>query len=290
MFLSILINGLVSGGTYAVLALGFSLIFGAAKILNLAHTAFYMMSAFIIYTLTVTFGIRILPAAILAIIIIGPLGMVCYRLCFDRVKVHESAVLIISVSIGMIIQEVLLIIFKEHYRVIPPFFPGVVDIAGVRVLYQQIFAIVTSFLTLAAVWFLLSKTRLGKAIRAVDQDIEIANAMGIDVTGTSMKVMGISSVLAGVAGISVAPLVTVHPLMWLQPLVIVLSAVVLGGLGSIKGSVLAAFILGFAETIVVFLVPGGSFLRGAVSLSVMVVILLARPEGLFGIVFEEERL
>ena len=85
-------------------------------------------------------------------------------------------------------------------------------------------------------------------------------------------------------------MVTVHPLMWLQPLVIVLSAVVLGGLGSIKGSVLAAFILGFAETIVVFLVPGGSFLRGAVSLSVMVVILLARPEGLFGIVFEEERL
>ena len=114
MFLSILINGFVSGGTYAVLALGFSLIFGAAKILNLAHTAFYMMSAFIIYTLTVTFGIRILPAAILAIIIIGPLGMVCYRLCFDRVKVHESAVLIISVSIGMIIQEVLLIIFKEQ--------------------------------------------------------------------------------------------------------------------------------------------------------------------------------
>jgi branched-chain amino acid transport system permease protein len=216
--------------------------------------------------------------------------MVIYRLCFDRVKVHETAVLIISVAVGMIIQEIFLLIFLEHYRVNPPFFPGFIEIVGVRLQYQHLFTIATSILTLIAVWGLLSKTRLGKAIRAIDQDSEIANVMGIDVTRTSMKVMGISTILAGVAGISVGPIVTIHPLMWLQPLVTVLAAVVLGGLGSIKGSALAAFILGFAESTVVFLVPGGSFLRGAVSLAVMVVILLVRPEGLFGIAFEEERL
>ena len=139
-------------------------------------------------------------------------------------------------------------------------------------------------------WLLLSKTKLGMSIRAVDQDREIANVMGINVTKTSMQVMGISVILAGVAGAVTAPTIMVNPLMWTNPLVIVLSAVVLGGLGSIKGSAIAAFILGYAETLVVFLVPDGSFLRGAVSLIAMVLVLLIRPEGLFGVAFEEERL
>lgn len=165
-----------------------------------------------------------------------------------------------------------------------------IEIAGVNVLYQHVFVVGTSIVTLLAIWILLSKTRLGKAIRAVDQDSEIANLMGIDVSKISMKIMGISSVLAGVAGVMVSPIVMVHPLMWLNPLVVVLSAVVLGGLGSVKGSVIGAFILGFAETLVIFIVPGGSFLKGAASLAVMVVVLLIRPEGLFGVIFEEERL
>jgi len=93
-----------------------------------------------------------------------------------------------------------------------------------------------------------------------------------------------------VAGAVVAPLYMVQPYMWMHPLIMVLAAVVLGGLGSAKGSVIAALILGFAETLVIFLVPGGSFLRGAISLCVMVVVLMLRPEGLFGVVFEEERL
>lgn len=290
MFLSILINGLVSGGMYAVLAVGFSLIFGVAKILNMAHTAFYMLSAFLIFILTIILRMQLSLAAIFGVILTGVLGIICFKLCFDRIKVHETAVMIVSVAIAMFIQEVLLLIFGEQYRIIFPFVPGLIEIAGVNVLYQHVFVVGTSIVTLLAIWILLSKTRLGKAIRAVDQDSEIANLMGIDVSKISMKIMGISSVLAGVAGVMVSPIVMVHPLMWLNPLVVVLSAVVLGGLGSVKGSVIGAFILGFAETLVIFIVPGGSFLKGAASLAVMVVVLLIRPEGLFGVIFEEERL
>ncbi len=290
MFISILINGFVSGGVYAILAIGFSLIFGVAKILNMAHTAFYMATAFLLIVTTKFLGIPFLVAIPLSIFITGLLGIVCYKLCFDRVKVHQTAVMIISVAIALLFQEILLITFGGHYQRVPPFIPGFVGIAGVRVLNQHFFTAGASLFTLIGVWFLLSKTKLGEAIRAVDQDSEIANVMGIDVSKKSMQVMGISVVLAAVAGAVIAPVIMVQPLMWMNPLVIVLSAVVLGGLGSIKGSAIAAFILGYAETLVVFLVPGGSFLRGAVSLTVMVVVLLVRPEGLFGVAFEEERL
>ncbi|MGA2317190.1 MAG: branched-chain amino acid ABC transporter permease [Thermodesulfobacteriota bacterium] len=290
MFISILINSLVSGGMFAILAVGFSLVFGVAKILNMAHTAFYMVTVFLIFITMKILGLALPIAAILSIIVTALLGIVCYKLCFDRVKVHQTAVMIISVAIAILFQEIFLIIFTGHFRRVPPFIPGFVTIAGVPVLNQHFFTAGASLVTLIGLWLLLSKTRLGKAIRAVEQDIEIANLFGINVSRISMLVMGISVGLAGIAGLVIAPVVVLHPLMWTGPLVIVLAAVVLGGMGSIKGSIIAAYILGFAETLVVFLVPGGSFLRGAVSLAIMVVVLLVRPEGLLGVAFEEERL
>ncbi|MGD1153309.1 MAG: branched-chain amino acid ABC transporter permease [Syntrophales bacterium] len=290
MFVSILINGLVSGAVYAILAIGFSLIFGVAKIMNMAHTAFYMLTAFLILGATTFLDVPLPLAAIASVIVVGLLGVVCYKLCFDRVKVHETAVMIISVAVAMLFEETILLTFGGQYQRVPPFVEGYFEIEGVSILNQHFFTAGASILTLIGVWLLLSKTKLGKAIRAVDQDHEIANVMGIDVTKTSMQVMGISVILAGVAGAVTAPSIMINPLMWTNPLVIVLSAVVLGGLGSIKGSAIAAFILGYAETLVVFLVPDGSFLRGAVSLTAMVLVLLIRPEGLFGVAFEEERL
>jgi branched-chain amino acid transport system permease protein len=114
--------------------------------------------------------------------------------------------------------------------------------------------------------------------------------MGINVTRISLIAMGISGGLAGFAAVIVVPLFTLHSLMWISPLVTIMAVVVLGGLGSIKGSVIGAFILGFAETAVSMLVPLGSFLSGAVSLTIMILVLVIRPEGLFGVAFEEERL
>jgi branched-chain amino acid transport system permease protein len=287
---AILINGLVTGGVYAILAVGFSLVFGAAKIMNMAHTAFYMIAAFFILIATTMLNLSLLLAIVLSIALTGIVGIIYYKLCLDRIKEHVVAVMIISTAVAVLFQEVLLIRFGGHFRGIDPFIRGFVEIAGIRATYQQMIAIVASLVALGAIWLLLSRTRVGNAIRAVAEDREIANVMGIDVSRICVITIGISTVLAAVAGAVVAPIFMVHPLMWMHPLTIILAAVVLGGLGSIKGSILGAFILGFAETAVVFLVPAGAFLRGAVGLGAMVVILLLRPEGLFGIVFEEERL
>ena len=146
------------------------------------------------------------------------------------------------------------------------------------------------FVALIILLAFLWRSRTGIAIRALSQDREIANLMGVNVRGMYLLVVAIAGAMAAIAGVMVAPMLVVAPDMWLHPLIIILAVVVLGGMGSIQGSICGAFILSSVESMVVFLVPGGAFLKGAVALVVMVGVLLTRPEGLFGIVFEEERL
>jgi len=290
MFERILINGLVLGGTYSILAIGFSLIFGVAKIFNMAHTIFYMLTAYLIFFGNNILGSPYVISAGVAVLATSFFAMFLYKFLFDRVKVHETAVMIISLGVSMIVQEVIILILGGHYRGVSPFVKGSIAILGVTILYQHLFTMLCCLITLFGIWVLLFRTYLGKAIRAVAQDKEIANVMGINVTWVCLLTTGFSAGFAAIAAVLTAPLEPLHPEMWLRSLVTILAAVVLGGLGSIKGSVLGALILGFAESSVAILFPGGSFLRGAVSLATMVIVLLARPEGLFGVMFEEERL
>ena len=127
------------------------------------------------------------------------------------------------------------------------------------------------------------------AIRATAQDREVANLMGMNEGQVATLTVAISLALAAFTGAVIAPLAIVEPRMWEHPLIMMMAVVVLGGLGSIKGSFYAAYILGFVEALIVFLLPMGSFLKGSVALSIMILVLLVRPDGLFGIAFEEER-
>jgi branched-chain amino acid transport system permease protein len=146
-----------------------------------------------------------------------------------------------------------------------------------------------ALLVMALLWVLLMKTKLGLAIRSTAQDKEVANLMGINEAQVAMITMGISVGLAAFTGAVVVPLTVLEPGMWMHPLIMMMAVVVLGGLGSLKGSFMGAYILGFAEALVVFLAPMGAFLKGSVALSIMILVLLIRPEGLFGVSFEEER-
>ena len=289
MFQDILISGLVNSGVYALLALGFSLIFGVARIVNIAHTAFYMLASYALYGMLVIAGMPLLLAIPLAVVAVVALSLVCYKLVIEPVRQHESAVLIATIALALIFQESLLVSFGGSFLGIPSAVEGVTSILGVRVSYQRLIILGVVAITLTATWYLLNRTRLGLAIRAAANDQEIANVMGMDVNRVAMYTVGISVALAAIAGVVVAPVFVVDPLMWLAPLVTMLAIVVLGGLGSLKGSVIGAFIIGYVEAITVFAVPSGSYLKGAVALSIMILVLLIRPEGLFGVAFEEER-
>ena len=289
MFQDILVSGLINGGVYALLAIGFSLIFGVARIVNIAHTAFYMLASYALYGMLVIGGVPLLLAIPLAVVAVVAFSLVCYKLVIEPVRQHESAVLIATIALALIFQESLLVSFGGSFLGIPNAVEGVTSIIGVRVSYQRLIILAVVAITLVATWYLLNRTRLGLAIRAAANDQEIANLMGMNVNRVAMYTVGISVGLAAIAGVVVAPVFVVDPLMWLAPLVTMLAIVVLGGLGSLKGSLIGAFIIGYVEAITVFAVPSGSYLKGAVALSIMIVVLLMRPEGLFGVVFEEER-
>jgi branched-chain amino acid transport system permease protein len=289
MIQEIMINGLINGSIYALLAVGFSLIFGVARLVNIAHTALYMTAAYFIYVGLHYWGISAPLAVVVSILATVALGLVCYQLVIKPIREHESAVLIATIALAMVIQESFLLAFGGSYLGVPPLATGFLVLGGVKVANQHLLALGGALLALIGTWFLLLKTRIGLGIRCTAQDREVANLMGINVNREIMIALGISVGMAGVAGAIVAPLSVIDPHMWLHPLIMMLAIVVLGGLGSIKGSFVASYILGFAEAIVVFALPMGSFLKGSVALSIMVLALLIRPEGLFGVAFEEER-
>jgi len=289
MILDIITSGLINGSVYALLAIGFSLSFGAARIVNLAHTAFYMVASYCIYYATHKIGLHPVLAMLVAIILVTLIGLVCYKLFINPIREHEAAVLIATIAIAMAMQEIMLLIFTGDFLSVPALVKGYLNIIGMRIAYQQVLTIGVALLILAGVWAVLMKTRLGLAIRSTAQDREVANLMGMNESRVAMITMGVSVGLAAFAGAVVVPLTVVNPHMWMHPLIFMLAVVVLGGLGSLKGSFVGAYILGFAESIVVFLLPMGAFLKGSVALSIMILVLLVRPEGLFGIAFEEER-
>ena len=289
MFQDILVTGLVNGGVYALLAIGFSLIFGVARIVNIAHTAFYMLAAYCFYTLLTKTGLGFLLSGVIAVAAVTLFSVLCYRLVIEPVREHESAVLISTIALALIFQEVMLYVFGGHFLGIPSTIEGGIRILGVSVPYQRLLILAVAATMLGAVWFMLYRTRLGLAIRATANDLEVANLMGMNVNRVAMATVAISVGLAAIAGVIATPVVSVHPHLWLDPLVIMLAIVVLGGLGSLKGSLIGALVIAYVEAITVFVLPAGAYLKGAVALLIMVLVLLVRPEGLFGVAFEEER-
>jgi branched-chain amino acid transport system permease protein len=199
-------------------------------------------------------------------------------------------VLIVTVALAMAIQELM----REGFGSLPGRIDYIVggqrEILGIVVHNQQLLTVGVTATVIVILWLVLSKTKLGISIRATANDPEVASLMGISVSRTLMLTTGIGTGLAGVAAVLMAPLQGVVFYMWLAPLMMVLVIVVLGGLGSIKGSIIGAFIIALVEGLVFTLIPTHAYLYTVAALAMMVVVLVARPAGLFGTLFEEERL
>lgn len=290
MIEQLIVLTVLRGCLYSLLALGMSLIYGVGRIINLAHTAFFMLAAFGLYYLTSSLGWPMFASIAVAIVGIAALGLLVYRYLLDRIRQHGAAVLIVTVALAMAIQELMLKGFGSLPSSIEYVLEGRREILGIIVYDQQLLTVGVAAVVIVIVWLVLSKTKLGISIRATADDPEVASLMGISVSRTLMVTMAIGTGLAGVAAVLVAPLQGVIYYMWLAPLMMVLVIVVLGGLGSIKGSIIGAFIIALVEALVFTLMPTQAYLYTVAALTVMVVMLVVRPAGLFGTLFEEERL
>jgi branched-chain amino acid transport system permease protein len=278
--LQILIYGAVSSAIYAMLAVGFTLIFGVARILNLAHGAFYALGAYSAYVFTSLLNFPLIVAAPLAVLVVAFFGVVMERYLVRPLRSSQLAVLMITLAVSLAVEQALFIIFGSEYRNVPSFVAEKLSIGGVDISGQRLLALVASVLVLLTLWLFIQRTRLGAAILAVSQDPEAAQYMGIPTNRIFSIVMAISAGTAALAGVLVSPFLTVQPTMGLLPMVKAFAIVIVGGLGSIPGSIIASLILGYSETIVAYLIS--TSWTELVSLVAVVVTLMIRPSGILG--------
>jgi len=296
LFEELLVFGAISGAMYALLALGFTLIYGVAEVVNMAHGAIFMLGAYMFTAFSSLWAVKelgltavprpyLILAFILAVIFVGIVGGIVYRVFIDPVVGDIIALLVVTIGVAIILQQVIAIYFGHYHTIVNLYVPGAVTLLGVSVTTSRFLAAVISIVLFAFVWTFIAKSKIGGAMRATAQDREVAMLMGINTRRLSMLTMAISSSLAATAGILIVASTTqiATPYIWTTPLAMAFAIVILGGLGSIKGSLIAAFIIGYAEQAFLTFVPGPvGYLRGAFALAIMVLVLLLRPRGLFG--------
>ncbi len=287
---TLLITGALAGAVYALLALGFTLIYGVAGVVNMAHGALFMLGAFMFFAFGPLgyFRLDVFSALVLAALFVGVMGSIVYVLTIHQIIKDMLAVLVVTIGVALLFQQLIVIgfgaVFGSAYQAVPPFLSGYQTLLGVRVPNSRLLVAGISMVLFVLVWGFIAKFKIGRAMRAVSQDREAAMLMGINTTRLYIVTMAISAALAAIAGIFIASSTTstADPAMWLRPLVMSFAIVVLGGLGSIKGTIVGAFIIGYIESAVVVFLPQESFLASAFALAIMVLVLLVRPRGIFG--------
>ena len=278
--MEILIYGAVTSAIYAMLAVGFTLIFGVARVLNLAHGSFYALGAYGTYVLTSIVGLPLWLAALLAIAGVSAFGVVVEKVLIRPLRYSQLGVLMITLAVSLVVEQALFLIFGSEYRNVPAFIDTKVSIGGVDVAGQRLLTLVVAVVAIGALYLFIQRTRLGSAILAISQDAEAAKYMGIPSDRIFSLVMAISAALAALAGVLAGPFLSVQPSMHLLPIVKAFAIVIVGGLGSIPGSILAALMLGYAETLVAYLIS--TSWTEIVSVLATLLTLVFRPAGIFG--------
>ena len=277
LIVEIIITALVLSGLYILLSVGFSLIVGVAQILNFAHGALYLIAAYwMVFILSLGYEI----AVITALAVTPLLSLVIYRVFIGPLREKGARAALVTVALALIVQEVLKLIFGPQIQSLPNMVSGYSTILGVPVTNQKLLSVVVAYVSVSILWLFLKKTKQGNAIRAVTQNMDVARLVGVNIRRVLMTCMGISALLAALAAVFFAPTWAVSPTGW-DIIFRAFPIIILGGMGSIKGSVVASIIFAFTETTIIFTYGGGN-LVSIVSFLLMLTVIFFRPTGLFG--------
>jgi branched-chain amino acid transport system permease protein len=278
LYLQIVVNGVVISCLYVLIALGLNLILGIMHIVNFAQGTVYMLAALTLFLLNVTLGLNYFVAGLLSVMAMAVLGLILERLFFRRLRGQFLPSLVMSLGLLLAIEGIAWMNFGIVSQAVPPVFPGVVRFLGVSVSRERLVIIAGGLVLIAALFLFIRYTRWGKAIRAVEQDPEGAVLQGIDLDDVTRLVFVVSFVLTALAAVLVAPTLALDPSIGETPLLKGLVIIVLGGMGSVTGTLLGGFIIGFTESVVgTFYDPVAASLVSAVFL---MTILIFRPSGL----------
>ena len=279
--MDVLVQGAITSAVIALVALGFSLVYGVGGIVNLAHGSFFMIGAYSAYAVTET-GAPLLVAATVGILAAMLAGVLLERLVIAPIRHQEVAVLIATLAVAILVESGVRFFYGGLERQLPGFVDGAVDVFGVGLQQARLLAGAVALFTIDVVLLALTRSPAGRMVRAVAEDEEAARLIGVRPERVTLYVLAIGAGLAGLAGVLTAPYSVLTPTMWLLPLTQAFAIVILGGLGSIQGTVLASGVVGFLDRFVAFNVKDGDIKVGLVTVAVILATLVLRPQGLLG--------
>jgi branched-chain amino acid transport system permease protein len=279
--LQIFINGIITGSFYAVIATGLALIFGIMRILNFAHGEFYMLGA---YTVWLLYSVNHWPfwaAVAAAVVIVGGIGVLVERGIFRPLREAPMMGLIASIGLLLVLQVLVGQIWGVGLaKPVHPAYPGAIELLGVSAGKQRLLVLPVALGSLGLLWLFLQKTRIGQALRACAQDRDAAALQGISIDRMSAVAMGLGCALAGLAGGIMAPVMSVTPYMGHSVILFAFVVLVVGGVGSLGGAVVAAFVMGIIYSAVAALVDG--ITATIVGVLFMLAVLAINPKGILG--------
>jgi branched-chain amino acid transport system permease protein len=280
--MSQLLLGLVNGSFYAMLSLGLAVIFGLLNVINFSHGALYMVGAFLAYIGVTQFGLNYWMMLVLAPLLVGLLGILIERTMLRWLyKLDHLYGLLLTFGLTLLLEG----LFRSVYGVsgqtleVPEQLAGATNLGFMILPNYRAWVVAASVVVCLGTWFVIEKTRLGAYLRAGTENPKLVEAFGVNVPMMVMLTYGFGVALAGLAGVLAAPVINVTPLMGSNLIIVVFAVVVIGGMGSILGSILTGLGLGVIEGLTRVYYPEGS---EVVVFVVMVIVLLLRPAGLFG--------
>ena len=274
------IVGVSIGSIYILMALGLTLMFGMMHIINFAHGAVYMLGAFVIYYVFFQGGVPYFAAFLIAMVLLGAFGYFVERSIYRPIKGGIEPTLVALLALTTFLQAAGYPVFGQLDKHVPPVFTGTQDILGVRISVERLMIIPLAGALVVGLYLFINKTRLGGAMRAIEQDKEAAALQGVNVDRINGLAFAVGFALAAAAGALMAPIFKLDPMMGEQPLLKAFIIIILGGLGSIPGAILGGLMLGLIDSIVATAL--GAEPAFLLSFVFIILVLLFKPTGLFG--------
>jgi branched-chain amino acid transport system permease protein len=276
----ILVQGALLSGLYALIALGFTMIFGVGGVLNLAHAGYVMVAAYMYYMASYVLGLPVAASFVIAIGVSIALAIATYMGWVRRFLHNPTVVFVSTLILALLLGHIMTLAFFRENINVPPVVEGVTPFMGYTFSNNLIAGVIVSWVCIAIVLLFVRRTHMGRAMRALAMDRRGAIISGINPDMVNLTTWAISGALAGVAGIFYGSYTFLVPDMWVLPLIMSFAIVVIGGLGSIEGTLVGAHIVGFMETATVLAISDK--LRSVPGLVIMIIVLVLRPKGLFG--------
>lgn len=279
------LEGLVTAAVLALTALGLSLVFGVMRVVNVAHGEFFMLGAVLAWAVSTAFAghpsVGFVAALFVAPLVVGGAALLSERLVLRRLGYDPEATIVATIGMLYIIQQLALTFYGADARPVQAPFNVRIQLPWFGYSGYKLFVIVAAIVLILAAWFVLTRTKIGLVMRATQYDRETAQAFGIPVDRVYAGVFALGAMLAAVAAVLIVPIQQAHYLMGRDPLLLSFIVVIIGGLGSLRGTVIAALLIGLSDGIIsVFFSPT---LAKMLATGLVAMVLVFRPQGLFGV-------